>query len=236
MARQVAHEIKNPLTPMKLSIQHLRRAFKRARETEEDDSDFPALFDRVTSTLIEQIESLVRIADEFSTFARLPTRVLEKLDLNEVVEEAAQLMAGETEASRIELDLHDASLPVEADREELRRVYINLIKNALQALPDEQDGHVRVVTAVREDDEGTPQACSWVIDDGTGIPPDVQDKIFEPNFSTKTSGTGLGLAIAKKSLDELGGTIDYETTEGDGTTFELRLPLVEDSGGRDRSS
>jgi len=237
MARQVAHEIKNPLTPMKLSIQHLRRAFKR-KQTEDGgtaDADFPALFDRVTSTLIEQIESLVRIADEFSTFARLPTRVLEPLDLNEVVEEAAQLLGGETESRRIDLDLHDDPLPVEADREELRRVYINLIKNALQALPDDGTGRVHVVTESVEVD-GTTMAESRVTDTGEGIPSEVQDKIFEPNFSTKTSGTGLGLAIAKKSIDEIGGTIDYETEEGEGTTFWIRLPLVEETADRGRSS
>jgi signal transduction histidine kinase len=117
---------------------------------------------------------------------------------------------------------------VEADREELRRTYINLLKNALQALPDDQDGFVRVTTALHDGPEG-PVAESRVVDNGTGIPPAVQDKIFEPNFSTKTSGTGLGLAIAQKSVDELGGTIDYETEEGGGTTFWVRLPVADEA-------
>lgn len=226
MARQVAHEIKNPLTPMKLSIQHLRRAFKQNRGEDEGDADFASLFNRITTTLIEQIESLVRIADEFSTFARLPTRVLETLDLNEVVQEAVRLMERETDTETIELDLHDESLPVEADREELRRTHINLLKNALQAIPDDREGHVRVETAWVESDQG-PMVESRVTDNGTGIPPKVQDKVFEPNFSTRTGGTGLGLAIAQKSIDDLGGTIDYETTEGAGTTFWIRLPRAE---------
>jgi signal transduction histidine kinase len=226
MARQVAHEIKNPLTPMKLSIQHLRRAFERARAEREDDAAFADLFDRITSTLIEQIESLVRIANEFSTFARLPTRVPEPLDLNEVIEEAARLMGEDAEAGTIELDLHAEPLVVEADREELRRTYINLLKNALQALPDDRAGRVRVTTTLRNGTDG-PTAESRVVDNGTGIPPEVRDKIFEPNFSTKTSGTGLGLAIAQKSIDELGGAIGYETEEGAGTTFWVRLPLTE---------
>jgi len=230
MARQVAHEIKNPLTPMKLSIQHLRRAF----ETEQDDSEFAAQFDRVTTTLIEQIESLVRIADEFSTFARLPTRVPEPLDLNEVVEEAARLMEEDAETGCIEVALHPEALVVEADREELRRTYINLIKNALQALPDAREGRIRVTTARRDDAEG-PLAESRVVDNGTGIPPEARDKIFEPNFSTKTSGTGLGLAIAQKTVDELGGSIGYETEEGEGTTFWVRLPLAEETADRERS-
>jgi signal transduction histidine kinase len=229
MARQVAHEIKNPLTPMKLSIQHLRRAFEREREGEGADDGFAPLFDRITSTLIEQIEALVRIANEFSTFARLPTRVPEPLDLNEVIEEAARLME-EDAAGCLELALHDDALVVEADREELRRTYINLLKNALQALPDDEPGRVRVTTTREEGPDG-PVAESRVVDNGTGIPREVRGKIFEPNFSTKTSGTGLGLAIAQKSIDELGGTIGYETEEGRGTTFWVRLPLAEDTGG-----
>jgi len=227
MARQVAHEIKNPLTPMKLSIQHLRRAFERADGTAES-SDFAEVFDRITSTLIEQVESLVRIADEFSTFARLPTRVPEPVDLTEIIQEAASLM--EEEAANhdaLALELPDEPLVVEADREELRRTYINLLKNALQAIPDDRDGHVRVTARRERADEG-PQVYSTVVDNGTGIPPEVRDKVFEPNFSTKTSGTGLGLAIAQKSIDELGGEIGYETTEGEGTTFWIRLPLVEE--------
>ena len=225
MARQVAHEIKNPLTPMKLSIQHLRRAFRREHEQDED-AELVALFDRITSTLIEQIESLVRIANEFSTFARLPTRVPEPLDLNEVIQEAARLMGEEADREVFDLDLYPEPLVVEADREELRRTYINLLKNALQALPDDREGRVRVTTTLVNGADGA-LAESRVVDNGTGIPSEVQDKIFEPNFSTKTSGTGLGLAIAQKSIDELGGTIGYETEEGEGTTFWVRLPLAE---------
>jgi nitrogen fixation/metabolism regulation signal transduction histidine kinase len=228
MARQVAHEIKNPLTPMKLSIQHLRRAFTRTDDAT-DAAEFAEVFDRITSTLVEQVESLVRIADEFSTFARLPTRVPEPIDLVEVVRGAASLMEEEAaNAEALALDLPGEPLVVEADREELRRVYINLLKNALQALPDDREGRVRV-TARREENAGDgPSVYSEVIDNGTGIPPEVQDKVFEPNFSTKTSGTGLGLAIAQKSIDELGGAIGYETTEGEGTTFWIRLPLVDE--------
>ena len=225
MARQVAHEIKNPLTPMKLSIQHMRRAFHR----DSGNGDrFPALFDRITATLIEQIEALARIANEFSSFARLPTRVLEPLDLNDVIREAVRLMQEEA-APAVHLDLHDAPLVVEADREELRRIYINLLKNALQAIPDERDGTIHVSTQrVSPQGDAVPSAYSAIRDNGTGIPADVKDKIFQPNFSTKTSGTGLGLAIAKKSIEELDGRIDFETTDGQGTTFRIWLPLAED--------
>ncbi|MFB6098362.1 MAG: PAS domain-containing sensor histidine kinase, partial [Salinibacter sp.] len=232
MARQVAHEIKNPLTPMKLSIQHLRRAFERSRRPSgaSESSQFAEVFDRITSTLIEQVESLVRIADEFSTFARLPTRVPEPVDLSEVIREAVSLMEEEaTNHEALHLELPGEPLVVEADREELRRIYINLLKNALQAIPDDQEGRVRVTARRDEPGEGeAPSVYSEVIDNGTGIPEEVRDKVFEPNFSTKTSGTGLGLAIAQKSIDELGGEIGYETTEGEGTTFWIRLPLAEE--------
>ena len=132
-------------------------------------------------------------------------------------------------ADALALTLPDDPLVVKADREELRRVYINLLKNALQAIPDDREGAVQVRARRAPDDGDEPSVYSEVTDNGTGIPPDVQDKVFEPNFSTKTSGTGLGLAIAQKSIDELGGDIGYETTEGEGTTFWVRLPLAEEA-------
>jgi nitrogen fixation/metabolism regulation signal transduction histidine kinase len=236
MARQVAHEIKNPLTPMKLSIQHLRRAFEqeRAQAGGAISERFTDGFDRITSTLIEQIEALARIANEFSSFARLPTRVPEPLDLNEVIREAVRLMREEAEEAddvTIECDLHDAPLVVEADHEELRRIYINLMKNAIQAIPDHREGRVVLRTGpMPGEGDAAPAARSTITDNGTGIPPDVREKIFQPSFSTKTSGTGLGLAIAKKTIEELDGTIGFETAEGEGTTFWIRLPLHEEAG------
>jgi signal transduction histidine kinase len=188
---------------------------------------FSRLFERITSTLVEQIDSLARIANEFSSFARMPTRIVERLDLNVVVREAVALMQEEAGIA-IELDLDDEPLVLEADREELRRIYINLIKNALQALHDDGKGRVRVSTR-REPTPGSRlvYAYSTVADTGHGIPLDLRDKIFEPNFSTKTSGTGLGLAIARRSIEAFDGAIGFETDEGDGTTFWVRLPLVE---------
>lgn len=234
MARQVAHEIKNPLTPMKLSVQHMRRAFQRLRVPASDgpaangaDQQFADLFDRITSTLIEQIDTLARIANEFSSFARLPERVVEALDLNEVIREAVALMQEEVEAA-IELHLYDDPLVVRADRDELRRIYINLLKNALQAVPTHRTARIRVATAPNAAslDDAT-RAQSWVSDNGVGIPAGQRDKIFDPNFSTKTSGTGLGLAIAHKTIRELEGDIGFHTQEGEGTTFWIHLPLAE---------
>ena len=236
MARQVAHEIKNPLTPMKLSIQHLKRAFQRRGEAQgaassNGDSQFADLFDRITDTLIDQINTLSRIANEFSSFARLPTRVLETLDLNEVAQEAVQLMDEEAPDEALATDFHDTPLVVEADREELRRVCINLIKNALQAIPDDRSPRIQVATTRHDATDAHPHGSAelTVQDNGTGIPADERDKIFQPNFSTKTSGTGLGLAIAQKTITELDGSITFTTTEGAGTTFRIRLPLTDET-------
>lgn len=225
MARQVAHEIKNPLTPMKLSVQHLRRAFQNdGAEEPEQAKKFEAIFERITTTLIEQIDTLARIANEFHSFARMPSRILEQVDLNAIVEQAVSLMQEESEV-KITLNLHRQPMIIEADREELRRIYINVIKNAIQAIPEDQEGRVDVRTYFEEPN----LAGSSVTDNGTGIEEDVRDRIFEPNFSTKTSGTGLGLAIAKKGVEELGGRIGFETEEGTGTTIWIELPIVEES-------
>ena len=236
MARQVAHEIKNPLTPMKLSVQHLQRAYLDVEVSGDGGVQegrtgkrgrFSRLFERITGTLVEQIDSLARIANEFSSFARMPTRVLEALDLNAVVSEAVSLMQEEADAD-IDLDLDPEPLVLEADRGELRRIYINLIKNAIQALHDDGKGTVVVTTRHEPAHDGQRGfAYSTVTDTGHGIPAELRDKIFEPNFSTKTSGTGLGLAIAQKSIEAFDGVIGFETDEGKGTTFWVRLPLVE---------
>ncbi len=232
MARQVAHEIKNPLTPMKLSVQHLRRAFVSLDEGREPEVDaarkFTGLFDRITSTLIEQIDALARIANDFHSFARMPTRVLEQLDLNEVVTEAVSLMQ---EDAAVEIHSTTALQPliVEADREEVRRIFINLIKNAMEAIPPGRTGLVRVETSPERID-GQDWARTTIEDNGHGVSEDLVEKIFQPNFSTKTSGTGLGLAIARKSAEDFGGTIGFETTENEGSSFWVLLPVVPEQG------
>ena len=233
MARQVAHEIKNPLTPMKLSVQHLRRAMNDLNGSESVPNvdrwpRFKTLFDRITGTLIEQADALARIANEFSSFARLPKRIVEPLDLNSVLEEAVSLMQEQSEVE-ISMKLYPEPLILQADREELRRIYINLIKNAIEATPEDRRAKVRATTTVLPNGDAADEvwAYSEIIDYGTGIPEAMQGRIFEPNFSSKTSGTGLGLAIVKKSIEDLSGEIGFETITGQGTTFWIRLPLDE---------
>ncbi|WP_022834854.1 ATP-binding protein [Salisaeta longa] len=225
MARQVAHEIKNPLTPMKLSVQHLQRAFQRVEgESTPAWTRFAELFSRVTAMVVEQADTLVRIADEFSSFARMPKRVAEPLDLNAVVQEAVRVMESDAPPDTIRQTLADRPLIVSADHEELRRIFINLIKNALHALPD-GEGTVHIQT--QEAPTRASHARATVRDTGTGVPDDIRDKIFEPNFSTKNSGTGLGLAIAQRAVDALGGRMGFETETGVGTTFWIELPLAD---------
>jgi signal transduction histidine kinase len=228
MARQVAHEIKNPLTPMKLSLQHLRRAFEESRESETAPRErFAHVFDRITRTVSEQIDTLADIANEFSTFARLPKRHLEVLDPNPVIREAVELAGTELKAG---ISFHETRQPVfvTIDRDELRRVLINLLKNAVQSV--HEDGKVRVVAYVAERRQDSSRPDSFVcevVDDGPGIEVEVQERMFQPNFSTKTSGMGLGLAIAKRSIEAMGGEIGFETEVGKGSTFWIKLPLVD---------
>ncbi len=226
MARQVAHEIKNPLMPMKLSVQHLQRTFRPpGEEAPPEDVRFARQFERTTDMLIDQIETLNRIASDFSTFARMPMRNPESLDLGDVAREAAALFESPlAESGRAEFvdDLTSTPLPVFADHEEIRRVLVNLLTNALQAIPD-GPAPGRITLATRR--HGAMAEAS-VTDTGTGIPEEVQENVFQPSFSTKTSGMGLGLAISKRAVEAAGGSIAFETAEGEGTTFTVRLPLT----------
>ncbi len=226
MARQVAHEIKNPLMPMKLSVQHLQRTFHQpGDEAPPETVRFAGQFERTTGMLIDQIETLDRIASDFSRFARMPMRAPETVDLREVAREAAALFEGPlADSGRAVFDVDlDGPLWIVADREELRRVLVNLLTNALQAIPDRPaPGRVALRTVLHD---GAAEAR--VTDDGTGIAPEIQESVFQPSFSTKTSGMGLGLAISKRAVEAAAGSISFETGE-EGTTFTVRLPLSPD--------
>ena len=224
MARQVAHEIKNPLMPMKLSVQHLQRVHRPPPDdATPGERKFSSMFERTTGMLIDQIETLNRIASDFSSFARLPMRAPETLDLSDVASEAAALFEGPLlDSGRAELDLDlGGEIPVVADRDELRRVFVNLLTNALQAIPTDRPGRIRFSTRA---DAGS--AVALVTDNGTGIDAEAQARVFQPSFSTKTSGMGLGLAISRRAVEAAGGTIAFATTVGEGTTFTVRLPMA----------
>ena len=216
MAKQVAHEIKNPLTPMRLSIQHLRRTYQ------DGAGQFGEILDSVTKTVIEQIDTLSRIASEFSHFARMPRRNLDRLDLGRVIDEAARLFSQETSIV-FDIQMQNGIPQVIADREELRRAFINIIRNGIQAM----DGTGSIL--IRGSSEGGGVAVG-VTDFGKGVPADMIDKLFMPNFSTKTDGMGLGLAIVKKTVEDLHGTVTLKSQEGKGTTVVVWLPSAEPEG------
>lgn len=215
MAKQVAHEIKNPLTPMKLITQHLQNSISR---TEYDE--IPALVKRVTQTLIEQIENLSKIASEFSNFAKLPAPENEKIALNEVVTSTHDLFR-----KREDMDIH-LRVPIDeiyvfADKNHIIRVLTNLIKNAIQAIPLGRRGRIEIILYKHH-----KRAIIKVTDNGCGIPDSMKDKVFYPNFTTKNSGTGLGLAIVRDIIDSCNGYIYFQTTENKGTEFFVELPLM----------
>jgi signal transduction histidine kinase/membrane protein implicated in regulation of membrane protease activity len=214
MAKQVAHEIKNPLTPMKLSIQYLKKAVKN------DKGASGPLIQQVSNTLIEQIDNLSQIANEFSNFAKLPQARNEKIILNEVVETIHDLFR-----KREDMDflLHEPidELFVFADRNQLIRILNNIVKNATQAIPEDKRGKIEVNLYKEED-----KAIIQITDNGAGIPEDMRDKVFSPYFTTKSSGTGLGLAIAANMIDSCNGKIYFSSKEDVGTDFFIEIPLM----------
>ena len=216
MAKQVAHEIKNPLTPMKLSIQYLLHAYRSNPE------NIAPLLKRVSGTLIEQIDNLAAIASEFSNFAKMPRAENQKLIVNDLVSSVFGLFKEGEELMDLELSLPQEQIFVFADKNHLISVLNNLIKNATQAIPDHRRGLIEVSLMELND-----RAVIKVKDNGTGIPEDTRSKVFVPNFTTKNSGTGLGLAISKNIIESVDGKIYFETEIDKGTEFFVELPIVE---------
>lgn len=212
MAKQVAHEIKNPLTPMKLRIQHLMRAYQQ------DPERAAPMVKKVSNSLIEQIDTLTRIANEFSRFAKMPKPQNVDFDLQKLLESVTTVFA-EEDAGRVLLASDLTTAPVRADRDHLTRVLNNLIKNGLQAIPDNREGIIRVTLTRHEH-----HFLITVTDNGNGIPEDIQHKVFSPNFTTKSSGTGLGLAMSRQMIEQAGGRIYFETEPEVGTTFFVEIP------------
>ena len=216
MARQVAHEIKNPLTPMKLSVQHLQRAYQTQPE------QAAGLVQRVSQTLIEQIDVLSDIASEFSNFAKMPEPQCEQLDLGQLVVSVHRLFEQQEEAAlQVACRLPEQSVFVFADRSQLTRIFINLIKNALQSIPDGRDGRVCIALGALEN-----HALICISDNGAGIPDAVQDQVFSPHFTTKSSGTGLGLAMCKSMVEAMNGRVWFETKVGEGTRFFVQFDCI----------
>lgn len=219
MAKQVAHEIKNPLTPMKLGIQQLIRSYQ------ENDNRFEERFQRISTSIIEQIDILSKIATEFSAFAKLPETSLEKINLIEKIRKAINLFSNTSNTSITLInETPDTSVFVLGDRDQFLRTFNNLFKNAIEASLGRK--RIKINIILRYTDSDSVEIL--VQDNGFGIPQDVIPKIFKPNFTTKSSGTGLGLAFVKQTVTGIGGKIEFMTQTNIGTTFVLTLPIYKE--------
>jgi signal transduction histidine kinase len=215
MARQVAHEIKNPLTPMKLSIQYLQSAIGRG------DPNLPELYQKTNETMITQIDQLSRIAGDFAQFAQISQAKLQPVNLKEVLGKWIRLY---TSSPTCEIDLQYAgdSFMILGDEGHINRLFTNLVLNALQANTDtSKKTQIRIVCSLQDD-----RVVVSVSDDSGGIATEFTHLLFTPNFTTKTAGTGLGLAICKRIMEQAGGSIRFETEWGRGTTFFMEWPRL----------
>jgi signal transduction histidine kinase len=215
MAKQVAHEIKNPLTPMKLSVQHLHRAWKNSRE------GWDERLEKFTRNMTEQIDSLSKIATEFSDFAKMPAGLKTKTNLVESISSSLKLFSSYENIAIDFIFNRQENYFVNGDKEQLSRVFNNLLKNSIQAIGKAKHGRI-IIQLSRK---GNVHEIT-ISDNGSGIPDDIAAKIFYPNFTTKTGGMGLGLAIVKSIITSTGGDISYQSNTTQGTTFTITLPSV----------
>ena len=209
MAKQVAHEIKNPLTPMRLSVQSFQRKF------DPNDPDINQKIEEYSKTLIQQIDTMSSIASAFSNFAKMPAQKNEMLNIVEVIDLATEIFT----EPYIKFISSEKEIIAKFDRTQLIRVITNLIKNAIQALKGVDNPNI-LIDVYPEDDN----VVITVVDNGCGISEDYKEKVFEPKFTTKSSGMGLGLPMIKKIVETYGGTINFTSIEGKGTTFKVTFP------------
>ncbi|MBF9253871.1 HAMP domain-containing histidine kinase [Pontibacter sp. 172403-2] len=216
MARQVAHEIKNPLTPMKLSLQYLQKAIAEKKPNTEQ------LISKIAHTLITQINILSDIATSFSSFTSMPEPKSELMDVAAALQKAVDLH-NDPATAVLTTTIPDEAVIVMADESLLVRTFNNLLLNAIQAVPASRKPHLKVTLQVEEAKNAVLISIS---DNGSGIPAEIRGKVFIPNFSTKYTGSGIGLAVAKRGIENAGGRIWFESAEGKGTTFYISLPLA----------
>jgi signal transduction histidine kinase len=215
MARQVAHEIKNPLTPMKLNLQYLQMAIDNNSPEVKNISLY------VAGILLEQIEHLSQIASDFAQFANIGNTKNQLFDVNKVLENTITLYATNDEIM-INSDLISDEVLIEADKTQVNRLFTNLLQNAVQSVPDYRDVLIEIQSTLEDH-----KVLISIKDNGNGIPTSMHSKIFTPNFTTKSSGTGLGLAMCRGIVEKLNGRIWFETREDEWTCFYVEIPLVD---------
>ncbi len=214
MARRLAHEIKNPLTPIQMAMDTLRKSYKKQHP------EFGEILDESTTTVLEEADRLKKIVAEFSDFARMPKPEFARVDLNEIVRSSLSLYQGAVPVSTKLGELPE----LDADKGQLTQVMLNLVENAREALRDRERGRITVATRLGEAGD---RALLVVEDNGPGVPPELKDKVFAPYFTTKQAkgGTGLGLAIVHRIVSDHGGRITISDAPGGGARFTIELPL-----------
>ena len=209
MAKQVAHEVKNPLTPMKLTIQNFERKF---------DPNDPNIHEKVknlSKTMVDQIDLVATVASAFSQFAQLPEKHNEIFDLNKEIKTIINVFSDE----KIYFHSNKDEIMVEMDKIYLSRIITNLVANAIQAKHDDRENIINLDVEQRQ-----KRIFITLTDNGKGIPEDLYDRIFEPNFTSKSGGTGLGLTMVRKMVEDYKGEITVQSEVGKGSTFTISLP------------
>jgi PAS domain S-box-containing protein len=225
VARRLAHEIKNPLTPIQLSAERLRRKYL---QSEGDDAD---LLDRATHTIIQQVEAMKQMVNAFSEYARTPRMELTRFDVNTLIAELCELYAHQEKPLTIKLSLANDLPPIEADAGRLRQVLHNLLRNALEATEHQDEARVEIST--RHATAGDADFVEIkVADNGPGFSSDIVHQAFDPYVTSKPKGTGLGLAIVKKLIEEHGGQINARNREQGGAEISILIPMSVDMGGQ----
>ena len=219
MAKQIAHEIKNPLTPMRLSIQYLQKSYLDGKGRGLYSDDWEEKLMEFSKTMIQQVDTLNRIANAFSDFASLSNQNLERLSMSKEVQRVVNLFKNNNVKFKSSLE-DEGLLDFVIDKSHLTRILNNLIKNSLQS--ERLNVPIEVQVELKKDSH---HYILLISDNGSGISQTIQDKIYEPNFTTKNSGMGLGLAMVKNIIDSLNGDISYETSSI-GTIFKILLPII----------
>ena len=213
MAKQVAHEIKNPLTPMRLSIQHLERSL------DPNSPIFKEELSNFSKKLIQQIDTLTSIANEFSRFAQMPKLQMKQVDIKDIINSTIDLYR-DVESIQFKLKTEFEHAFIEGDKDQLIRVFNNLVNNAIQAISDDKNGEIHIQLSKKES-----FYLVAVKDNGSGMTDEVKEKVFQPNFTTKSTGAGLGLAMVKQIVDSHQGKISFVSSHREGTTFFIEFPI-----------
>lgn len=209
MAKQVAHEVKNPLTPMKLTIQNFERKFNP------NDPEIETKVKKMSNTIVDHIDLIAKVANAFSQFAQLPEKNNETFNLNKELESILSIFSDD----KVFIHANKENIMMNMDKVYLNRIITNLVTNSIQAKSDDRESIINV-----DVEQVNKRINISVEDNGIGIPEELQNRIFEPNFTSKNSGMGLGLTMVRKMVEDYQGTVTFNSEEGKGTTFLVSLP------------